>query len=476
MSVNRWRLVRTGFDRFVTSMKNATFNPDSAQAPSLVNHVLNSTATNIVEWHPDGLLANLFIDDLEVIQLTKDRPQEDMVRRLVAAAVIGAKAMNMSEQAMDVGFVRHLLDQHTQSTAAAVSDVITKTQTMLNDQFDGESGKALEPIRIQVRSVEESVTNSLAEILETLDPSRPDSDLGKALGKLSVLLDEDHVNSVPSRIKSIVDRLAAQDGALAISMKSAVSDALKTQIEPLCKQVRDLESEILKEKAAKEAVNVVIQSTTAKGFPFEEEAFARCKAWALAAGGQAEHVGVDNKPGDVLITFSPEGMAATDLRVIVEARDDATAKGRKPIGDDLAKAMAHREADAGIYCGKNSTALAREIGEWDEGSVCGKQWIACTVDQLPQALRLILLTKRVQDRASAAGAVDAAGVNASLVEIRVALRRVATIKRASTAIANSATSVQSESDALLRQIETALSNAEHAMRASAATDQVGLEI
>ncbi|HRK21264.1 MAG TPA: hypothetical protein PLX06_05620 [Fimbriimonadaceae bacterium] len=444
-----------------------------SSAPRLVNSVPDGTSLNRIEWSPEGLqVHSLFLGDPEIVLLTKDRDEEEIIRRVALATTIGAKALNQGEQALNVDFVRHLLEQHVRTTTTTLGDVVAQTRSMIDEHLDGENGKALAPIRLQIQKVQEGLTSNLADVLSALDPTRPESDLGKALGKLGTLLDDQNINSVPARVKAIVDRLGSQDGALAASVKATVQEAMKVQIEPLREQIKSLEKEITDKKAVADLVS----QTTAKGLPFEEEVFARCKSWALAAGGQAEHVGVDNKPGDVLITFAPDGMAATDLRVVVEARDDATAKGRKPIGDDLSKAMAHREADAGIYCGKNNTAFAREIGDWDEGSVGGKQWIACTVDQLPQALRLILLTKRVRDRASAAGAVDAAGVNASLVEIRVALRRVATIKRASTAIANSATSVQSESDALLRQIETALSNAEHAMRASAATDQAGLEI
>jgi hypothetical protein len=443
-------------------------NNEQKNAPQLVNSVPDGTSLNRIEWSPEGLqVHSLFLGDPEIVILTKDRDEEEVIRLIVLATTIGAKALNQSQQALNVDFVRHLLDQHLQSTTQSIGSMVSQTRAMIDDHLDGDKGKALAPIRIQVQKVEESLSSNLADILEALDPGRPDSDLGKALGKLSTLLDDQNINSVPARIKAIVDRLAAQDGALAASVKATVQDALKFQIDPLREQIKSLEKEVTDRRAAADLVN----QTTAKGLPFEEMVFDKCKSWALGNGGQAEHVGVDNKPGDVLLSFTPDGTAGIDFRLVLESRDDASGRGRKPISDDVAKALAYREADAAIYCGKNATAFAREIGEWDEGSVNGKQWIACTVDQLPQALRLALLTKRVRDRANAAGSVDAAGVQASLGEIRIAIRRVSTIKRSSTTIANSATAVQAECDALVRQIETALSNAEHAMNVPAGDAQ-----
>lgn len=446
-------------------------NIAGSNATQLVNSVPDGTSLNRIEWSPEGLqVHSLFLGDPEVVLLTKDREEEEVIRRVVLATTIGAKALNQGEQALNVDFVRHLLDQHTVQTTAVLGGVLAQASALIADHLDGEKGKAIEPIRNQIKLVEASLAETLDGVAKALDPGRPDSDLGKALRHVGTLLDEDNINSVPARVKGIVDRLAAQDGALAASVKATVQDAMKTQIEPLREQIKSLEKELTDRKAVEDLVN----QSTAKGLPFEEAVFDRCKRWALSAGGVAEHVGSDNKPGDVLVTFTSDGMAGLDFRLVLEARADAVGKGRKPLSDDLAKAIAQREADAAIYCGKSASAFAREIGEWDEGAINGRQWIACTVEHLPQALRLAILTKRLQDRTKADVMVDASAIRNSLAEIRLALRRIATIKRASTTIANQAATVQSESDALQRQVDDALAGAERALNVS--PEAVSIEI
>jgi hypothetical protein len=442
-------------------MKAKSSTESGEHTPILINDVPESTPTNSIEWHGDGLLVHrLFLGDPEIVHLTKGREQEDMVRRLVSAATIGAKALNQSEQALDMSFVRLLMDQHTQNTTAAVSDLMTKTRSMMDDQFDGEKGKALEPIRLQVRNVEETVTHTLKEILEALDPTRSDSDLSKALAKLSSLLNEEHVNSVPSRIKTIVDRLAAQDGALATNMKGAVQDAIKTQIEPLCKQVRDLEIEIIKEKAGKEAADAVIQATTAKGSPFEEEVKRRVRLWATPFGGETLHTGTDNKPGDVVVDFKVSGPLGIDFRIVVEAKDDAMGRGRKPLQEAVTKALNYREAEAEVFVGKTIAAFAGEIGDWAEGTSEGRHWIACTLDYLPMALRYLVIMKRFRDRVSKESKIDSGAIEEQIQVIHTALRRITTIKTAATTITNGAAKMAAEGDALSREIGAALLHVE----------------
>jgi hypothetical protein len=55
--------------------------------------------------------------------------------------------------------------------------------------------------------------------------------------------------------------------------------------------------------------------------------------------------------------------ANPELRIVIEARDDTGACGRKRISDDLAEAMKTRNAVYGLYVSKKQAGLAREIGD-----------------------------------------------------------------------------------------------------------------
>ena len=88
--------------------------------------------------------------------------------------------------------------------------------------------------------------------------------------------------------------------------------------------------------------------------------------WARAAGAEVHHVGADNQPGDVIITFRGEGLVAEPMSIVVEVRDRGSrAMGRKAISADMASKLAQRDANAGIYLSRTQDGLSiREIGEW----------------------------------------------------------------------------------------------------------------
>lgn len=434
-----------------------------AEATQLVNSVPPGIAQSMIQWAPDGVsITNLFLDDFDVIQLLKDQEPGEMCDLVGLATSIGARALNGASQALDVTVVRHMLENHARQTAEKTGEIIDRTRKVIDEQLNGENGTLLDPVRRQLELVKQVVGGRLEDVRKQLDPHNPDSDLFGAISGVKRLLDPTHTDSVPVRLNLMLEALAAKDGTLAMAVRAVVNEALTLQIDPLCKQVDALEKELLKDKKA----NEIIQSTTAKGRPFEDEAFARANSWSAGAGGWAEHIGTDNLAGDVLAVFSRDAHAGIDLRIVIEARDDATAKGRKQVSDQLSKAMELREAEAAIYCGKTADALGKEIGEWAEGTSNGRPWIACTFELLPLALRMTLLTARMRERSRTESKVDSETIKASVEEIRIALRRISTIKKSATTITSAASDVQSQCEGLHREANCALVNAERALDAN----------
>jgi hypothetical protein len=91
-------------------------------------------------------------------------------------------------------------------------------------------------------------------------------------------------------------------------------------------------------------------------------------------------VGIDNQPGDVLITIRGDGIIADPISIIVECRDRGSrAMGRKAISVEMSDRPGGRKADGGVYVSRTQSGLStREIGEWAEG-LCDKgPWVACT--------------------------------------------------------------------------------------------------
>ena len=100
----------------------------------------------------------------------------------------------------------------------------------------------------------------------------------------------------------------------------------------------------------------------------EEQVVDELRPWAQATGAHLEHVGGDDHPGDIVLTITANSVAATDCqRLVIEARDQASPKGRKAVTDDLSTAMSQRGANTAIYLSRTAAGLAREIGDWCEG-------------------------------------------------------------------------------------------------------------
>jgi hypothetical protein len=429
-------------------------------APHLVISVPAGIAQPSVQWAPDGVsIANIFLDDFDVIQLLKDKEPGEMVELASLATSIGARALNGASQALDVTVVRQMLETHARQTSERTSEIIDRTRLVIDEQLNGENGTLLEPVRQQLEHVKQVVGGRLDEVKKQLDPHNPQSDLFGAINGVKRLLDPTHTDSVPVRLNKMLEVLAAKDGTLATAVQGVVNEALSRQIEPLCKQVGDLEKELIKDKRAKE----IIQSSTAKGRPFEDEAFALASNWATGRGGWADHVGTDNQPGDIVTVLQRDGEAGIDLRIVIEARDDATGKGRKQVSDQLAKAMDLRESDAAIYCGKTTDAFGKEIGEWAEGTCNGRPWIACTYELLHLALRMTLLSTRLRHQSRGGSKVDSVAIKTSMDEIRTALRRITTIKKSVTEITTAAADVRTQCEGLNSEINAALTNAEQAL-------------
>lgn len=53
--------------------------------------------------------------------------------------------------------------------------------------------------------------------------------------------------------------------------------------------------------------------------------------------------------------------------------------------------LAERKADAGIYVSKTEDGLAKEVGDWAEGTCEKGPWVACTHPNLAAALRFLVV-------------------------------------------------------------------------------------
>jgi hypothetical protein len=154
--------------------------------------------------------------------------------------------------------------------------------------------------------------------------------------------------------------------------------------------------------------------------------------------------------------------------LIIEAKDQQSPAGRTAISGCLDIAMAKREANMAIYVSKARDGLAKEIGEWAEGSSSKGRWVACTHEHLITAVRFLVVQERLQQLRKAAPAVDAASIESQIQRIRTSLGKIRNIKTKVTNIRNGADDIEGAADALRGDINDALSEMENALRAAGA--------
>jgi hypothetical protein len=239
-----------------------------------------------------------------------------------------------------------------------------------------------------------------------IDPTRETSSVGKALRALRELLDPKRRDSIQGSLDAAVKDVTAENGPLAKAVKDVVAATLK----PLEGKVTDLAKEVRGEAAAAE----VLEQTTQKGRPYEEDVVQVLQGWTQGLGYQVHHVGADNQPGDVLVGVTDSNPSATMFRIVVEARDRQQPWGRMAITNLLNTAMAGRGAGAGIYVSKTREGLGKEIGDWAEGVASSGPWVACTHEHLVTAARFLLMLERLQAFRATAPSVDTASIGTQI--------------------------------------------------------------
>jgi len=293
-------------------------------------------------------------------------------------------------------------------------------------------------------------------LTQEIDPEKETTTLGKALKTLRDLLDPKRSDSVQSTLDDAVTAITTKDGVLAKTVQEVVADTVR----PLANEIDKLAKEIRGQEAAEEA----LEQTTKKGMCYEEEVLEGLQQWAEFAGAEVHHAGVDNKPGDIVGKIPANGIIATPLVTVIETRDRQSPAGRKVITDTLTKAMAEREASAGLYLSKTRLGLGAEIGEWADGIIDRGPFVACTNENLSLALRWLIIQRRIALNQDKAKEVDSASIQAQVQRIRTSLDRVKTINRKVTDVRASANDIQTEVEAIRDEIKSSLANVEDALR------------
>jgi hypothetical protein len=407
-------------------------------------------------------ITDLEVPRKDVADFLRSVEEPQVEAMLIQAIEVGVFCLERARMSQDVEFVRRQLDSLLNRVEATVQRIPDDTQKALVEKIGTNNGQVLAPIKEMIDSASRLTAEKVKEVrtllTQEIDPEKETSTLGKALKTLRNLLDPKRSDSVQSALELAVKAVTGKEGALASAVKQVVSEAVK----PLADEVDKLAKEVRGQEAAEEA----LEQTTSKGQTYEEEVLEDLHQWSAFAGAEIHYVGTDNKPGDIVVSLPADGLLGTPLIIVIETRDRQSQAGRKVITDALAKAMAERKASAALYVSKTHAGFAAEIGEWADGMTDSGPFVACTHENLPIALRWLVIQKRIARTQEHAVEVDAATIGRQMQRIRTALDRVKTINRKVTDVRTSATDIQTEAEALRDEIKASLTTIDDALRAA----------
>jgi len=420
---------------------------------------MNST---IVLTDDDLTINGLVISNPDAIGFLKQVPEAEREAVVAKAVEVGLFCLERGRNTQDLDYVKRQVEQLLQKVELAVGGVAGATELALLGKIGTENGQVLAPVKSLIETSSAATKTRLEEVKSLLsgelDPKNATSTLGLALSKITTLLDPKHGDSVQSSVSNAISTVADPNGTLAKTVKQCVEDSIK----PLQEEIKGLSRQLSDE----EATEAALANTTAKGPKFEERVAIGLATWAKVSGGQVMCVGEDNQPGDFIIDFHDDASGALMLKVVIEARarDGNNPPGRLRITKDLGLKIRHRQAHAAIHVSETAAGLAKEIGEWAEGSCDSGPWVACTYEHLNLALRYVVVEHKIRKLREARPDVDTSQIHAQSEAIRTSLRRITVIKTKVTNLRTTTTDIESEADSLKKDITLAIEAIEDALR------------
>ncbi|HLF15830.1 MAG TPA: hypothetical protein VI796_00110 [Candidatus Thermoplasmatota archaeon] len=419
------------------------------------------TGVPLVTLEGGRLLVREFaVDDPRVVRFLQEVPPEERLPTLVRALTIGVLCLERASTQTDVDFLR----REMQGMVGEMQKVVGEFGTSLVKQVGTGDGQALAPVRLQVDAAQKVLQERLMEVrrllAEEMDPARTTSTMGRALKVVQDLLDPQRADSIQGRLATAIQSATGEKGQLAATVKQAVADAMK----PLADRVDGLVKEIRKEEAVQQAVAEVVDSTPMKGPVMESRVVETLAAWAAITGAQVQHVGGDNRPGDILLTVPSVSASGREETIVIEVKDQEKRVGRQAIGEALDERMRERGSHAGLWIARDEGGLAKEIGDYAEGAGQNGPWIATVEANLIMAVRHLRVLMRLASLQATRPDLDLAAAQGGIERVRASLKRFRTINTEAGTIHASANSIEQTARTLRGEVEAALFDVEGSLR------------
>lgn len=394
---------------------------------------------------------NLQIRLFEASDYLHQLPDYEYEAACVKAFEMGFFCLQRTENFSDTQFVKQQFNALLNELYQAVNEIPNTISAQLANKIG--DGQLLAPLQGQISlttAVMDAQIKAVSDFLnQEFNPSQETSVFGSAVQKIQNLLDENRTDSLQGVFSAAIANVTTKDGVLAAAVKAVVSESVKPladEVEKLAQQVRE-----------KELVESVLEQTIAKGASYEEAVLAELEPWVKLYGAEITHIGKDKQPGDILLKFTGNSIAAIEISIVIEVRKRNSASwGRKRISDQLIKAMMQREANAAIFLSSSREGLAQEIGYWGQGSCEQGQWVATTHEMLSLAIQFLLVQQQLASQPTFNSQIDCAVIEAQVQQIKSSLNYLTQINSSLTKLQEHSSDIRVKARSMRTEIRNAL--------------------
>ena len=398
------------------------------------------------------IISNLIIRLFEASDYLHQLPDYDREAACIKAFEMGFFCLQRTENLNDTQFVKQQFNALLNELYQAVNEIPNTISTQLANKINT-GDELLAPLQGQIQlttAVMDAQIKAVSDFLnQEFNPSQETSVFGSAVQKIQNLLDEKRSDSLQGVFSAAIANITAENSVLAKSVRAVVTEAVKPladEVEKLAQQVRE-----------KELIELTLEQTIAKGATYEEAVLVELEPWTKLYGAEITHIGFDKQPGDILLKFSANSIAAIEISIVIEVRKRNSASwGRKRISDQLIKAMMKREANAAIFLSSSREGLAQEIGYWGQGSCEQGQWVATTHEMLSLAIQFLIVQQQLASQPTFNSQIDCAVIEAQVQQIKSSLNYLTQINSSLTKLQENSSDIRVKARAMRTEIRNAL--------------------
>lgn len=410
-------------------------------------------------------ISNLQLQSSEAINYLKNFEGDEQIDELIKIIEVGAAVMARVNSSQEVDYVNAKINE----TLNSVQERFYQFEQQMRTSLDGhlnptKTDSFLSQATTTINAQSEKVRDTLAEILRSthdslekesqkieegrlhldhsMDPNNSSGYLAALIKKmeqfdtqLAMQFNETDTASFVGKLRTVVQEHFGEDGKVIDLIDAKLQLDGQTPLSQvyfgLREEMTSLRDAVMKLLGQQE----MLQTTTKKGFPFEEEVYDKLQEIAKPFSDVVE----DTSLKAVALTGSKKGdyvyyLAGTDTSVVIDAKNYNKLKSLPGMLTYLKQAMKERGSKMGIIVAPEAKNLQKQIGSWN---VFGSCIITC-LDHLEVAIKYSKFILRAQE-------TDASDINAGLIKhklesIQRKMKEFTTVKSKLTKLTNGVSS------------------------------------